>query len=56
VNLAHIRSAVPEIFRTQTKQSQAVPKTEPYAVVGDAPACALFGGFAVKRKYAPNVE
>jgi len=32
VNLAQIRSAVPEIFHTQPKKSQTVPKTEPYAV------------------------
>ena len=34
VNLAQIRSAVPEIFHTQTKKSQTTPKTEPYAVHG----------------------
>ena len=32
VNLAQIRSAIPEIFRTQTKKSQTVLKTESYAV------------------------
>jgi len=32
VHLAQIRSAVPEIFHTQTKMSQTVPETEPYAV------------------------
>jgi len=30
VNLAQIRSAVPEIFHTQTKKSQTAPR-EPYA-------------------------
>jgi len=32
VNLAHIRSAFPEIFHTQTKMSQIAPKAELYAV------------------------
>jgi len=33
VNLAQIRSAVPEIFHTQTKnQRLTAPKTEPYTV------------------------
>jgi len=34
MNLAQIRSAVPEIFHTQTnkKQSQTALKTKPYAV------------------------
>jgi len=32
VNLAQIRSAVPEIFHTQTKKSQTAPRTEPYTV------------------------
>jgi len=33
VNLAHIRSAVPEIFRTHQKSHRmTVPKTEPSAV------------------------
>ena len=32
VNLVQICSAVQAIFRTQTKKSQTVPKTEPYAV------------------------
>jgi len=31
-NLAQIRSAVPEIFHTQTKKSQTAPKAERYAV------------------------
>jgi len=30
VNLAQIRSAVPGIFKAQTKKSQIVLKTEPY--------------------------
>jgi len=34
MNVAQIRTAVPEIFRTQTKKSQTAPKTEPYAVHG----------------------
>jgi len=29
VNLAQIRSAVPDIFHTQTKKSHTAPKTEP---------------------------
>jgi len=32
VNLAQIRSAVPEIFYTQTKRSKIAPKTELYTV------------------------
>jgi len=32
MNLSQIRSAVPDIFHTQTKKSQTAPKTEPYAV------------------------
>jgi len=32
VNMAQVRSAVSEIFHTQTKKSHTVPKTEPYAV------------------------
>ena len=33
VNLAQIRSAVPEIFEAQTKKSQTVLKTEPCLLV-----------------------
>jgi len=32
MHLAHICSAVPDIFHTQTKKSQTAPKTEHYIV------------------------
>ena len=37
MNLAQIRSAVPGIFKAQTKESQTVLKTEPYLRVVTTP-------------------